>query len=87
VEIAPNNPDGYLALSRFYLATGQRPAEAHRLAERLVELQPTAQNQFTLSAACLADQDSNGARAALQAALRIDPRNPQYIEAARALAQ
>jgi Tfp pilus assembly protein PilF len=85
VEMAPEDPRALSALAGLYLSTGQHLAEAPRLAERLIRLQPTAEHYFLFSTACMANGDRAGAQAALQEARRQDPQNPVYLRAARAL--
>ena len=85
IEMAPADPRAPAMLARQYLARRSRLPDAQRLAERVIQLQPTAENYFVLSSLCRANQDLGGARQALQEAMRLDPRNPQYAAAAQAL--
>lgn len=85
MEVAPKDPQGPLGLARLYLMTGKNLPEAQRLAERASQLQPVAENYFTLSLTCSANRDMAGARAALRQTLRLDPHNPQYVAASGAL--
>ncbi len=87
LALAPENAQAASGLAQFYLSTGQRLPEARRLAQQAVKSQPTGESYFVLSALCLATQDRPGAIAALREALRLDPRNPKYLEAASVLSQ
>jgi tetratricopeptide (TPR) repeat protein len=87
IDIAPDDPRAAAILARQYLASRRQLADAQRLAERVIQLQPTAENFFVLSSVCRANQDLSGARQALEEALRLDPRNPHYAAAARGLGE
>jgi len=87
VQIVPDDPRINAKLAHYYLDRSQKLPEARVLAERAARVQPTGENFFLLSAVCLANQDRHGAKEALIAALRIDPRNPKYIESARVLGE
>jgi tetratricopeptide (TPR) repeat protein len=81
-------PDDFLAaakLARLHLTDGTELAEARRLADRAARLHPIAENHYLLSAACLAVEDRAAAYSALIEALKLDPRNPKYLESARVL--
>jgi cytochrome c-type biogenesis protein CcmH/NrfG len=84
-RIDPDYPNAPAALARLYLETGKDLPAARRWAERVIQLQPTAENFYFLSSACRANQDLGGARAAIKEAVRLDPSNPQYAAAARVL--
>jgi Flp pilus assembly protein TadD len=82
MEIAPQDPRAMAALARLLAATGKRLPEAQRLMERVIQLQPTAENFFFINTLCRANQDRGGEKAALSEALRLDPQNSQYAAAA-----
>lgn len=79
--LAPNQSVGYRELARLYLETGQKPAEARRLAEKVVVLEPTAANYFLLGQACYQAGDTNAALSAVSKAIKLDPRNSGYQQA------
>jgi tetratricopeptide (TPR) repeat protein len=85
LEIAPDDVRALAGLARICLSSGQRIAEAQRLAQRIVQLQPTAQHYYFLSSICRANRDRAGALTALQEAIRLDPDNPAYAAAAEAV--
>jgi tetratricopeptide (TPR) repeat protein len=87
MQVAPQDPRAAIRLARLYLSTGKELPKAQRLAERVVQIQPTAENFFLLSSLCRANSDAPGAKAALQEAIRLDPQNPQYAAAAQGLGQ
>ena len=78
IELAPKNPIGYVALADFYLRAGDHPAEARKLAERAVELEPTAPNYAVLGAACQQSGALADALRAIERALESDPRNLHF---------
>jgi tetratricopeptide (TPR) repeat protein len=85
MQVAPQDPRAAIRLARLYLTTGKELPKGQRLAERVVQIQPTAENFFLLGSLCRANGDSAGSRAALQEAVRLAPQNPQYAAAAREL--
>lgn len=78
VELAPDNPVGYVALAQLYLRTERNPAEAKTLAATAVGLQPIASNYFLLGTACKRNDDRAGALTALKRAMDLDPGNSAY---------
>jgi tetratricopeptide (TPR) repeat protein len=87
LAVAPEHPVVLAKLAQHYLDRNQQLPQARVLAERAARLQPSGENYFLLSALCLANQDRDAAREALQAALSIEPRNPKYIESARIIGE
>jgi tetratricopeptide (TPR) repeat protein len=87
IGAAPQDPRAALRLARLYLTTGKQLTKAQRLAERVIQIQPTAENFFLLGSLCHANNDGAGAKAALQEAIRLDPQNPQYAAAAKRLGE
>jgi Flp pilus assembly protein TadD len=81
ISLGPKRAEGRIGLVQMLLATGRNLPEAKTLAQAAVELQPTAENYFVLSAACLSVRDLPGARAAIREATTRDPDNPKYREA------
>jgi len=80
-EVAPSQSVGYRELARLYLGTGQRTAEARRLAEKAVALEPIALHYAILSQACYQAGDIEGALAAMGQAIQLDPGNSGYQQA------
>ena len=85
LEIAPKDPQALSGLIEIYLTTRQHLPEAVGLARRLVAAQPTAESYFVLFTACLANDKRPEGRAALEEALRLDPDNAAYAQAANLL--
>jgi tetratricopeptide (TPR) repeat protein len=87
-QITVADPDNSLAsakLAQLYLNDGEKLDEARRLVERATRIEPTGETWYLLSAVCLANQDRTAAKYALIEALRLDPRNPKYLESGRIL--
>ena len=78
IELAPNNPTGYLSLVRILLFRQQRIPEAKTLAQRLIELEPTASNYALLGEACDRAGDLPGALAAMERAIALEPGNQRF---------
>ena len=83
LQQSPEECWGYLALCRLYLQSDRKIPEAAKLAEKAVRLDPAASTYFLLSAAHERNGDLPGALTAIQQALKLDPRNPQYQRAER----
>ncbi len=77
-RVAPERGFGYAALAELYLRTGRNLAEAKSLAERAVELEPTASSCSVLAALAEQAGDLDQARAALEQAMTLDPDNAKY---------
>ncbi|MHC4535912.1 MAG: tetratricopeptide repeat protein [Planctomycetota bacterium] len=78
IELAPKKSFGYRYLSRLYLRSNSRLAEARKLAEEAVRLEATADNYFILSWACDVHGDTASALAAIEQAMKLEPENPKY---------
>lgn len=78
IELAPQHPEGYSRLASLYLGANRKLAEARELAEKAVQLQPTASNYVTLCQARDRDGDFSGAVAAIKRAMALDPDNTEY---------
>ncbi len=85
IALAPERPTGYRSLVRLLLFRKQGLPEAKALAQRLVELEPTAPNYGLLCEACRLSGDLAGARAALERAMRLDPGDEQFKSAYKQL--
>ena len=72
LELAPAQPPVYHGLVRLLLARSQKLPEAKALAQRLVELEPTAANWRLLAEACRRGGDMDGARQAVRRALDFE---------------
>lgn len=73
VEIAPQDPVGYVALADFHLRTGRDLAAARKLAEQAVSLAPVAPNYALLATVCQRLGDLPAAVAAVDRALAQAP--------------
>ena len=78
ITIAPQQAVGYRELSRLYLTTGIKIVEAGKLAQKAVELEPSAESFFVLGWAFHLNGDLNQALKAIQQAIRLEPNNPKY---------
>ncbi len=78
IELAPQRADAYLAAARFYAISGRKTDQAVSLAEKAVELAPTANSYLLLSAAHRSNGDAAGALAAIKQAIERDPQNNDY---------
>jgi len=78
IDLNPDRPDGYIAMVQLYLATRRKLAEARALAAKAAKLKPHPQAYFLLAVACARSGDRAAATAAIERALEMDPRNPQY---------
>lgn len=87
IALAPGQAMGHAALADLYLTAGQpdKLAEARSLAQKAVDLQPTARHFFLLAMACRRLGDLPGARAAIDRAVELEPRNPEYQQAQESL--
>lgn len=85
LELAPDHPHALGGLAQLYLATESRYPDAERLAERLVQRYPTADNYFLLSHICRMNRNAGRARESIKEAIRLDPGNLRYVEAASLL--
>jgi tetratricopeptide (TPR) repeat protein len=81
----PKDPRLLTELVQLHLEWQQQLPEAKRLAEELIQLEPSAANYFLLSNVCLASGDIEGGQRALTEAIRLDPLNPTYARAAAML--
>jgi len=75
IEVAPERPDGYRLLVPVLMHGARKLPDAQAVAEKLVELEPTATNYHTLCQACEANRDLNGAWAAIEQAHKMVPKS------------
>ena len=79
--VAPGQSVGHRELARLYIGSKQKPAEARRLAEKAVALEPIAPNYFLLGQACYQSGDTKAALAAMSKAIQLNPRHNGYQQA------
>ncbi len=77
-ELAPEKSTGYFSLVQLYLQDGRELADVTTLAEKVVQLKPTAANYYFLSSVYQKNNELDKARSAIQRALELDPGNRQY---------
>jgi tetratricopeptide (TPR) repeat protein len=80
IRLEPKRPEGYIALAQLYLQTRSNPAEAQRLAGVATELASEAPYFALLSQARAENGDRNGALAAINRAIELQPTNPQFVQ-------
>jgi tetratricopeptide (TPR) repeat protein len=78
VEVSPHQGGGYAALARLYLQANRKIPEAKTLAQKAVELEPTAPYYFMLAVVCQRAGDRAASLAAIEEALARDPGNAEY---------
>jgi tetratricopeptide (TPR) repeat protein len=78
VNISPDRPDGYIAMVQLYLVTKRKLPEARELAAKAAKLKPNPQAYFLLAVVCSRSGDRASAVAAIERAMKMDPRNVQY---------
>ena len=78
ITIAPQQAVGYRELARLYLMNNINIIEAGKLAQKAVELEPSAENFFVLGWAFHLNGDLNRALKAIQEAIKLEPNNPKY---------
>jgi tetratricopeptide (TPR) repeat protein len=78
IELAPKRSLGYRELARLYLRANVKLADARKLAEQAVVLEPTGSNYHTLGWACDVNKDPAGALRAMQRAIQLEPDNANY---------
>ncbi len=79
-ELAPAWPEGYRSLAELYLRAGRHRAEAAALAQKAVDLAPTAPHYHLLAAVLAENADLTGAVDAMKRAIALDPSRPLYRE-------
>ncbi len=77
-ELSPEKSAGYVSLVQLYLRDGRKLADVATLAEKAVQLEPTAANYFLLCSVYQKNNEPAKARSAIQRALELDPDNPTY---------
>jgi Flp pilus assembly protein TadD len=87
IELKPNLAVGHRSLVRILLIRNRKLPEAKALAQKLVELEPSAPNYSLLGEACRRNGDVAGAREALRRALELEPGNTKTHKGAKEPAQ
>lgn len=77
-RLAPEQSLGYRALAQLYLRADKDLAEAGKLAQKAVGLEPIAANYFVLSEALDKNGDRQKALSALRRAVELAPHNARY---------
>jgi len=77
-RVAPENGAACAALADLLLRTGQKLTETVELSRQAVQHQPSAANYAMLAAACQVTRDLDGARTAIDEALKLAPHNETY---------
>jgi tetratricopeptide (TPR) repeat protein len=75
IDLAPGRSDGYRELAQLYVRAGRELSEANRLALTAVRLEPSPENLAVLAEVKRRTGDVEGARAAYERALTLDPDN------------
>ncbi len=78
ISMAPGEPFAYVALAQLYLRRGTHVEAARQLAEKAVELAPSAGNWALLCAACQKQGDLAAAAEAIEQALQRKPNDRVY---------
>ncbi len=78
IGISPRQGAGHAALAGLYLQTDRKIPEARALAQKAVDLEPSAPYYLMLATACRRGGDLAGALAAIEEALAREPGNPEY---------
>lgn len=81
VSLAPDDWVGYQELARLYLRAKMNLAQARRLAQKAVDLEPNASTYYDLGLTCYANGDADSGLAALKRAAELEPDNARYTEA------
>jgi cytochrome c-type biogenesis protein CcmH/NrfG len=77
-RLAPRRGAGYTALAQLYIRAGRKLDEAVALARQAVELEPAGRSYAVLGEALERSGDRDGARRALEQALKLEPDNIEY---------
>ncbi|MBW8041690.1 MAG: tetratricopeptide repeat protein [Planctomycetes bacterium] len=78
VQLAPHRSEGNSMLAQLYLHRNKNLAEARRLAQTAVKLDPSTWNYLVLSEACDKNGDLAGAVSAMEAVVKKEPYNMEY---------
>jgi len=78
IQLTPNTSDGYRELAGLYVKTGKKIRQARQLAQRAVDLQPSAANYYVLGWVCNSGGDKATALTAAKRALTMEPGNTNY---------
>jgi tetratricopeptide (TPR) repeat protein len=86
-ELAPDWPEGYRVLADLYLRANRQPTQAHALAKKVVELEPSGPHYFLLAVACAKNKDRTGALEAAKQAVALSPGEKKYKDLLQQLQQ
>lgn len=86
-QLMPQAPLGYASLAKLYVGAGRKTSEAPALARKAVEIAPVADHYRILAEAGWKNGDAAAARAAIQKAIDLDPKNPYYRSLLDAISQ
>ncbi len=78
IELTPNDPAGYRLLAELLLRQTDRIQDARAISQKLIEMEPAAQNYRILAAVREKTGDSAGALAAIKTAVDLDPNNGEF---------
>ena len=78
ITIAPQQAVGHRELSRLYLMTNTKLVEAGKLAQKALNLEPSAESFFVLGWALYLNGNRSQASKAIQEAITLEPNNPKY---------
>lgn len=79
-ELAPQWAEGYRALAEFYLRANRKLAEAMRLAEQAVELEPSGPHHYLLAVLRFRNDDRVGALKEARQAVALSPEVKDHQE-------
>lgn len=79
-ELLPERPEAYRALAELYLRLNREPVEAHRMARKAMELQPSGVHGYILAVTCLRVGDRRGALEMARESVRLAPGEKRYRE-------
>lgn len=78
IRLTPDASEGYRELAGLHLKTGKKIPQARQLAQKAVELKPSAINLYVLGWACSSHGDRSAALNAAERALALEPDNRNY---------
>lgn len=79
IALAPTRASGLRSLAQVLLRRNEKQGEAKAIAQKLVAVEPAAQNYALLAEACYRNGDLADARAALDQAAKLSRWDPEYL--------